>query len=109
MKVLKIVWQRYMKDGKTCNRCHATQGEVRGAVSKMRVALRPLGIKPALQLKKVSEKAFQSKSSESNRIWIGGIHGLRIFNLVVRLGKVIADNVVVTEPRSTEGVNGERC
>ena len=73
MKSLPIVWQRLVSpEGKTCDRCSATQQEIQRALEKLKDALRPLGIAPSLNIKEIDEKAFKADPSESNRIWIAG-------------------------------------
>ena len=56
----------------TCDRCDATHQEMQQAVSKLREALRPLGIEPILETREIDEKSFKANPSESNRIWIAG-------------------------------------
>ncbi len=73
MKSLPIIWQRLVSsDGKTCDRCNATYQEMEQAVSKLKEALRPLGIEPTLEIREIDEKSFKANPSESNRIWIAG-------------------------------------
>lgn len=73
MKPLPIVWQRLVSaEGKTCDRCSATYQEMQRAVETLRQSLRPMGIKPVLEIREIDERSFKSNPSESNRIWIGG-------------------------------------
>ncbi|PPD43858.1 MAG: heavy metal sensor signal transduction histidine kinase [Methylobacter sp.] len=73
MKSLPIIWQRLVSSGgKTCDRCHATYQEMQHAISKLKEALRPLGIEPTLEIREINEKSFKANPSESNRIWIAG-------------------------------------
>lgn len=73
MKLLPIIWQRLVSsDGKTCDRCNATYREMQRAVSKLKAALRPLGIEPTLEIREIDETSFKANPSESNRIWIAG-------------------------------------
>lgn len=73
MKSLPIIWQRLVSsEGKTCDRCNATYQEIQQAVSKLKEALRPLGIEPSLEIREIGEKSFKATPSESNRIWIAG-------------------------------------
>lgn len=73
MKSLSILWQRLVNsDGKTCDRCNATYQEMQRAVDKLREALHPLGIEPALEIREIDEQSFKANPSESNRIWIAG-------------------------------------
>lgn len=71
--MLPIVWQRLVSpEGKTCDRCAATQGEVQGAVAVLEQALRPLGIQPQLEITEIDDASFRANPAESNRIWIAG-------------------------------------
>ena len=73
MKVLPIIWKRLVSaDGKTCDRCNATNQEMQRAVSKLKEVLGPLGIEPTLETREIDEKEFKANPSESNRIWIAG-------------------------------------
>jgi hypothetical protein len=73
MQSLPIIWQRLVSsDGKTCDRCNATYQEMQRAISKLKEALRPLGIEPTLEIREIGEKSFKASPSESNRIWIAG-------------------------------------
>ena len=73
MKSLPIIWQRLVSaDGRTCDRCSATQQEMQRAVSKLKQALHPLGIEPIVEIREIDEKSFKANPSESNRIWIAG-------------------------------------
>ena len=73
MKSLPIVWQRLVSsDGKTCDRCSATYQEMQRAVSKLKEALRPYSIEPALAVREIDQESFEANPSESNRIWIAG-------------------------------------
>jgi hypothetical protein len=42
------------------------------AISKLKEALRPLGIEPTLETREIDEESFKANPSESNRIWIAG-------------------------------------
>jgi hypothetical protein len=59
-------------EGNTCDRCNATHLQIQQAISKLKEALRPLGIEPALEIRDIDEASFKANPSESNRIWIGG-------------------------------------
>jgi hypothetical protein len=72
MKRLPIVWQRLVSNGETCDRCGATQGELRRALAKLELALRPLGIEPTLEMRAIDEATFRAGPLDSNRVWIGG-------------------------------------
>lgn len=67
MKSLPILWQRLVSpDGKTCDRCNITHQELQRAVSKLKDALRPLGIEPALETREIDEQSFKAD------LWIAG-------------------------------------
>ena len=73
MHPLPIVWQRLVdSSGRTCARCGSTQRALEHSVAKLKSALAPLGIEPTLEIREMSEAAFKSDPSASNRIWIGG-------------------------------------
>ena len=72
MKQLPIVWQRLVRDGKTCDRCGATQTELNTAVGLLQEALRPLDIEPVLETSEIDDSTFRSDPSQSNQILIGG-------------------------------------
>lgn len=71
MSVLRIRWQRLVKDGRTCDRCGDTEGEVRRATDTLRQVLTPLGIETQLEVADIDEATFFASPLESNRIWIG--------------------------------------
>lgn len=62
MKSLPIIWQRLVKDGKTCDRCNATNLEMQQAISKLREALRPLGIAPTLETRRDRRRIIQGQA-----------------------------------------------
>lgn len=73
MKTLTIRWQRLVDDqGRTCDRCGATESAVEGAVQKLQRALRELGIDVVLEKHTVDRATFDKDPLQSNRIWIGG-------------------------------------
>jgi hypothetical protein len=81
---MNIVWQRLVKDGRTCDRCGSTQQAVQSAVATLRAVLLPLGIEPVLEATELDEATFHANTLESNRItiagkplehWIGGMAG----------------------------------
>jgi hypothetical protein len=73
MKALPIVWQRLVgSDGKTCDRCGATQREIEAAMGKLKDMLRPVGLEPILEEREIDESSFKANPLESNRIWIAG-------------------------------------
>ena len=73
LKPLLIVWQRLVSsDGQTCDRCGATGQALQRAVAKLKQVLPPLGLKPVLKTKEISEELFKTDPSVSNRVWIAG-------------------------------------
>lgn len=71
MRPLHIIWQRLVDSrGRTCTRCGATHEALEHAVTRLKSALAPLGLEPTLEIREVSEAAFKSDPSASNRIWI---------------------------------------
>ena len=60
------------EQGTTCPRCHSTGEEVQRAVEKLKLALAPLGVMPALQIEQIGEATFLKDPLQSNRILIGG-------------------------------------
>lgn len=73
MKTLPILWQRLVSaQGTTCPRCHSTGDEVQRAVDKLKQALKPLGVMPALQIREIDEASFLKNTLQSNQILIGG-------------------------------------
>lgn len=61
-----------VKDGDTCDRCGATQAELRRALAKLERALRPLGIEPTLEVPAIDEATFRAEPLDSDRVWSGG-------------------------------------
>ena len=73
MKQLTITWQRLVNpDGKTCDRCDATYAEMQRALETLKQVLRPLGIEPTLEVRRIDQETFKARPAESNRIWIAG-------------------------------------
>ena len=72
MKVLPILWQRLVSEGRTCDRCSATCQEIQRPIEKLTQSLHPLGIDPRLEIREIDEQSFKANPSESNRIWIAG-------------------------------------
>lgn len=72
MRSLPIVWQRLVSNGKTCDRCAATQDEVVRAVGVLERSLEPLGIAPELVIEEIDERSFAANPAASNRITIAG-------------------------------------
>lgn len=73
MKTLPIVWQRLVSpQGSTCPRCQGTGDEVLQAIERLKAALEPMGVTPALETLPLSEAQFLADPSASNRIVIGG-------------------------------------
>ncbi|HEQ98221.1 MAG TPA: DUF2703 domain-containing protein [candidate division Zixibacteria bacterium] len=65
--VLILKWQRVVdKDGKTCDRCGATEVELKKAMEM----LEEKGVKAELNPAEISVEDFTKNCSESNRIWI---------------------------------------
>lgn len=67
---LKIKWQRLIENGKTCERCGATEEEVEKAVKNLKESLSPLGIDVNLQKEEISKKEFEKEPSTSNAVYI---------------------------------------
>lgn len=72
MKELPIVWQRLVKEGSTCPRCHSTGEEVERAIVTLAETLKSLGIIPKLEYKEIDESAFLKDTLQSNQILISG-------------------------------------
>ncbi len=73
MRTLAIIWQRLVSpEGKTCDRCAATQQEVERALGTLESVLRPLAIVPRLEISEIDDASFRANPAESNRIWIAG-------------------------------------
>lgn len=73
MNALTIKWQRLLDEkGKTCPRCGGTQLEVEKAVSDLRRALRPLGIRVRPERRALTWRAFRRDPAASNKIWVDG-------------------------------------
>ena len=72
MKPLPILWQRFVSEGETCDRCRATYEEMQRAMEKLRLSLQPLGIEPRLEVREIDDQTFRANPSESNRVWIAG-------------------------------------
>jgi hypothetical protein len=73
MKQLSIIWQRLVSEGRTCDRCAATHGEVERAVSTLGEVLGPLDIEPTLEIREIDDATFRADPSASNRIWLNGV------------------------------------
>jgi hypothetical protein len=73
MKSLPIIWQRLVDTSEqTCDRCDATNEALQQAVAKLKEVLRPLGIEPTLEIRKIDLISFKADPSQSNRAWISG-------------------------------------
>ena len=72
MKVLPVLWQRFVTSGRTCPRCADTGEEVNRAIRQLQEILLPLGIEPVLETREIDEATFKATPAESNRIWIAG-------------------------------------
>ncbi len=71
MKTLTIRWQRLVDEkGKTCERCAATEKEVRKARQDLEKSLTPFGMAVALEEEALDPATCAEDISESNRIWI---------------------------------------
>jgi hypothetical protein len=74
MKVLKIQWQRLVDEqGRTCNRCGATETSMENAIQKLKRSLKELDIDVVLDKKALNQSIFAKDPLQSNRIWIGGV------------------------------------
>lgn len=72
-KTISIKWQRLVGSaGQTCDRCGATQEEVRKAHALLRKSLAPLGIDVVLEEKTLDKATATKNISESNKIWVAG-------------------------------------
>jgi hypothetical protein len=69
---IPIVWKRLVKNGETCPRCGDTRQEIEQAVRLLKKVLKPLGMKPTLDVQAIDEEFFKAQPSESNRIWVAG-------------------------------------
>jgi hypothetical protein len=69
---LLIVWQRLVKDGKTCDRCAETKYELDQTVAEMAPTLHPFRVEPRLEVREIDEAEFKASPAECNRIWIAG-------------------------------------
>jgi len=85
LRTLAIHWQRlFSRDGQTCPRCAATGDAVHAAVTILDEAMRPLGIRPVLEVTEIDESSFNANPAGSNRLtiadrpieeWLGGHAG----------------------------------
>lgn len=66
-KVVNMKWQHMTdKDGKTCDRCGATEAALKQAVEQ----LESKGVKVNLEVKDMTSEEFAKNCAESNRIWL---------------------------------------
>lgn len=72
-KKLTLKWRRLVVDGKTCERCIATEKEVDKAFLALRDALANLGIEVLLEKETINLDTFKQKPKSSNEILINGI------------------------------------
>lgn len=73
MKSLPIVWQRLLdSEGRTCDRCGATQQGLQQAVATLEKVLQPLHIGITLETREIDRDSFTADPSQSNRVWIAG-------------------------------------
>lgn len=71
MKTLEIRWQRLLDaQGRTCDRCGATEQAVRQAAADLEQALHVLGIEVQLKVHQLDPARFAQAPLESNRLWI---------------------------------------
>ena len=71
MTSLPIIWQRLVDShGRTCDRCGSTYESLQEAVTKLKVALRPLDIEIKFETREVSRELFNADPSLSNQVWI---------------------------------------
>lgn len=85
-RTLAVHWQRLTdQSGRTCERCGATQTEVRLATAMLRRCLRPLNMKVTLEETPITSESFARDTSQSNRIllddrpledWLGATAGM---------------------------------
>jgi len=69
---LRITWQRFLREGKTCCRCQATEAAVEKAVEFLEQTLVPQGIKVVVEKLPLSAEDFARNPLASNRIWLNG-------------------------------------
>ncbi|MEM4307660.1 MAG: DUF2703 domain-containing protein [Thermoplasmata archaeon] len=69
-KKIIIKWKRLTVDGKTCERCSATEMEIDKAFSALRDALAHLGIEVLLEKETLTLEAFKQHPQSSNEILI---------------------------------------
>lgn len=68
---ITVRWQRLVnEEGHTCERCAATEANVRTACELLRKSLAPLGIAVMLEERALDPAVCAGDISESNRIWI---------------------------------------
>lgn len=73
MKPLAITWQRLIdSEGRTCDRCGATDESLQEAVAKLKQVLQPLDIEIKFETREIDRMSFKADPSQSNRIWIAG-------------------------------------
>jgi len=71
VQTVTIRWQRLVDEkGKTCDRCGATEKQVRKAFSSLKKSLKAVGTEVALKEETLSLEAFARDCSQSNRIWV---------------------------------------
>ncbi|MCS7130445.1 MAG: DUF2703 domain-containing protein [Archaeoglobaceae archaeon] len=69
---LKISWQRFVENNKTCSRCESTEIELLKAVSTLRKVLKTFGIQVVLEKKEIKFEEFEGDPLSSNKIVING-------------------------------------
>jgi hypothetical protein len=72
-QTLTVRWQRLVdKPGGTCQRCAATQHEVRLATDTLKRSLRPLNMKVVLDEQPITPAECAKDISQSNRVFVDG-------------------------------------
>jgi hypothetical protein len=72
-RTLTLRWQRLVDEiGGTCDRCAATQDEVRLAADTLGRSLRPLNMRVVLEELPITAEECAEDTSQSNRIFIDG-------------------------------------
>ena len=72
-RTLTVRWQRLVDEtGGTCQRCGATEGQVRLAADTLRRSLRPLNMRVVLEERPLTPEQCAKDISRSNRIFVDG-------------------------------------
>jgi len=81
VKDIEVVWQRYVKDGNTCNRCDQTGRNIQRTVEQLNKELAPDGVEISFITKELGEEEIP----ESNRVFVNGepiectVPGVRVY------------------------------